>query len=236
MKNEKWLVRLVVGFTSLTTFALLADGTFFGAVRGAVGAFVLDGLIEYWANKHILLVDAIQRKWAGYMKWAGVGMVFVLALFWAVEMFAPMDAVNTYSALGYSYTLSLHDFILMLAQGMIGMWVVLTLGVTLYLQEIDPEVKRDIERSKALGEQEAEHTKAYQSAMKGIQRVVGTEKAFAALRQQLEKDGYSEARIATLLAQAEQVVKQDRGETVDEPYRAYPAETVNFTPPSTPKK
>lgn len=236
MKNTQWLVRIIIGFTSITTFSLLSDNTLFGVIRGFAGAVVLDWLIEYWSGKRITLFDKKQRDWSNGMMWAGVVLVFAMAILWAIEKYVPVDAVDTYAFLGYSYALSLHDYILMLAQGMIGGWAVLTLGVTLFLQQIDPEVKRDIERSKALEEQEKEHTKAYTVAMRGIQRTVGTEKAFEAMRKQLESEGYTESRIESLLAQAQQEVKRDRGEAVDAPIgKVYESETV-FTQPSTPKK
>lgn len=235
MKNEKWIVWLVIGFTSLTTFMLLADGTIYGFIRAAGASTVLDGLIIYWDEKRVSLRDERQRRYANNMTWAGVGMVFLLAFAWAVENYAPVDALKTYPILGYEVILTLHDFILMLAQGMIGAWVVLTLGVIMYLRQIDPEIKRDLEYTKALEEREKEHSRAFNSAMRGVSRIMGTDDAMQSARQHFEKAGYTEVKINELLARAEQEIKQDRGETVDAPMRGYAADAVNFTKPSTPK-
>jgi hypothetical protein len=243
MKNEKWLMYLIVGFTSITTVLLLQDGTFLGFVRGLIAAAILDGLIVYWDNKRTTLKSNQQRQISERMMWAGVGIMLTFAAGYGVEIFAPVDAVTPVDLFGFSFILSLTEVILMLAASAIGVWVVLTLGVILYLRGIDPEIMKELDRVKSESEAEDERNKeearAYKTAMKVTARAVGTEKALKAYRANLEsQDFYKPFEIDSMVELARQQIEAEvtGGIPVDVNVRQYHSETTNPTPPSTPQK
>lgn len=236
MKDEKWLVYLIVGFTSLTTVLLIADGSFFGLVRGILAAALLDGLIAYWDNKRIKLKSKKQRDWANGMMWAGVGIMGIFALGYGVEYFAPANAVKTVDLFGYKMTLTLTDLVLMLAASFIGLWIVSTLGVVLYMRQIDPDVSKDLELTKALEERDREEMTAYKEALKVTARQIGTEKAVKLFRENLAKEGYTPAEIGVMEQEARTAIAVAHGAIpVDTGMRAYSATAAaNPTNPSTP--
>jgi hypothetical protein len=236
MKDEKWLVYLIVFFTSITTVLLLADGTLIGFIRGVAAAVLLDGLIAYWDDKRIKLKSQTQRKWAEGMMWAGVGIMFIFAAGYGIEYFAPVDAVKPVDLFGYKFTMTLTDLILMLAASFIGMWIVSTLGVILYMRRIDPEVSKDLELTKALEERDREEMTAYKEALKVTARQIGTEKAVKLFRKNLENEGYTPAQIATMEQEARLAIASAHGAIpVDSNMRAYQSTVTNPTNPSTPQ-
>lgn len=244
MKNEKWLMRVIVGFTSLTTVMLLADGSFLGLLRGAVAAVILDGLIMYWDEKRVSLKDKTQRDWANGMMWAGVGIMFLFAAGYGVEIFAPVDALQSVDIFGFSFTLTLTDAVLMLAASIMGGWVVLTLGVILYMRQIDPDVKADLERTKAIEESEkerrTEEAEAYKTAMRVVNRTVGTEKAIRAFKENLKSTGYyTEFEIEQMVEDARreiQISKTGGIVNTETSVNSYRAEVPDFTQPANTKK
>jgi len=237
MKDEKWIIYLIVGFTSITTVLLLADGTFLGFARAIVAAAVLDGLIAYWDNKRVTLKSEEQRTYSNRMMWAGVGIMLVFAAGYGVEVFAPVDAVRSVDVFGYTFTMSLKEFILMLAASLIGGWVVLTLGVVLYMRQIDPDIQKELEHTKALAERDNEEMTAYKTALKVTARQIGTEKALNLFKSNLKQDGYTEVEVNRMVEEARTEIQVNRGEIIPvDAIRAYNAETANFTQPSTPKK
>lgn len=241
MKDEKWLVYLIVGFTSITTVLLLTDGTLLGFIRAMAGAAILDGLILYWDNKRIKLKDDKQRNISRNLMWAGVGIMLTFAVGYGVELFAPVDAVKTVDVFGYSFTMTLHDFVLLLAASTIGAWVVLTLGAVLYLRQIDPEINKELELTKALQERDNEEMKAYKSALRVTARQIGVENAIKLFVKNLEDLGYTDAQIAEMVVQARTTIAEEQGaipvnSPVNSTVRQYQADTENFTSPSTSKK
>lgn len=190
MKNENWIVYLIVAFTSITTVLLLADGSFMGFVRAVVSAAILDGLIAYWDGKRVTLKDKKQRNLSNGMMWAGIATMLLFAVGYGVEYFAPNNAMKPIDLFGYEFVMTLTEFIIMLATSMIGAWVVITLGVVMYLKQIDPDILNDLENTKAMEEAEAARRKveheAYKTAMNVTSRSVGTEKALRMFRKNLE--------------------------------------------------
>lgn len=211
MKNDNWLIYIVVAFTSLTTFGLVSDGTLFGVVRGAMAAVILDGLVIYWEGKRITNKDEKQRRYSGYMMWAGVGILLLFAGGWAVEYTLPSDVVRTITVLNYSVSVGLSELILYIASTIIGVWVVLTLAVVLYLRGIDPETQKDIERTKAAEEREKEELKAYKIANKYTAHELGTIKAMELYRRDLQAIGkYTAGEIERMVLDAEQEIARQQ--------------------------
>ncbi len=237
MKHEKWLIYIIVAFTSITTVLLLTDDTLLGFARAILSAVILDGLIIYWDDKRVTLKSDKQRAISSYMMWAGVGIMLTFAGGYGVEVFAPVDASNTMQLFGYSFVLTLTDFILMLAMMMIGAWVVLTLGVILYMRGIDPEITKDLELTKALTERDAVEMNAYKTALKVTARQIGTEKAIKLFRLNLAQEGYTEVEIDKMENEARMQIMADRGESIPVNTHAYSAEVEapSFTKASTPK-
>lgn len=240
MKNETWLIYIIVGFTSVTTVLLLAGDSLIGLIRAVLAAAVLDGLIAYWDNKRVSLKDKTQRKWSEIMMWAGVGIVALFAVGYAVEYYVPVDATRTVDQFGYSFEMSMHDMILMLAAGMIGAWVVLTLGVVLYMRGIDPEIIKGLEHTKALEERDNAELEAYKQALKVTAKQIGTEKAIKLFKANLKTEGYVDAEIQAMEQDARLAISLAQGSTVGSEGRVYQSNTEGaptvFTPPSTPKK
>lgn len=244
MKDEKWLVYLIVGFTSITTVLLLTDGSLLGFARAVAGAAILDGLILYWDNKRIKLKSDKQRDISRNLMWAGVGIMLTFAVGYGVELFAPVDALKTVDLFGYSFQMTLHDFVLLLAASTIGGWVVLTLGCVLYLRQIDPEINKDLELTKALQERDDEEMKAYRQALKVTARQIGVEKAVRLFRKNLEDEGYTDAEINEMEKDARISIAEFHGSIpvnsdnapVNSNVRQFSADTENFTSPSTLKK
>lgn len=203
MKNDNWLIYIVVAMTSMTTFGLVADGSVFGFFRGIGAAVILDGLVIYWEGKRITCKNETQRKNSEYMMWAGVGILFLFAFGFAVEYSLPSNAVNTIEILGYSVDVTLKELIVYLASFVIGAWVVLTLGMVLYMRGIDPETSKDIERTKAAQEREDEEIKAYKIANRYTARELGTLKAMELYRKDLENLGvYTAGEIVRMVENA----------------------------------
>lgn len=245
MKNDNWLIYLIVAMTSLTTYGLIADGSVFGAVRGVGASVILDGLVIYWEGKRVSCRNAEQREKSKYMMWAGVGILFLFAGGFPVEYSLPSEAVNTLSILGFSVDVTLKEMIVYFASFIIGFWVVLTLGMVLYLRGIDPETAKDIERTKAAQEREDEEIKAYKIANKYTARELGTLKAMELYRKDLEKLGvYTEGEIVRMVENARlETMRQHEvppagvaANSVGLNVRAYQAEAQVFTPPSTQPK
>jgi len=245
MKDEKWLAYVIIGFTSITTVLLLADNTFLGFVRAIVAAVLLDGLIMFWDEKRVTLKDKDQRKYSNYMMWTGVGIMLFFAAGYGVELFAPVDAVKTLDLFGFVFTSTLHDGILMLAASMIGVWVVLTLGVYLYLRQIDPDILAELERVKATEEAEKELRKiedtAYKTAMTVASNSVGTENAIRAYRARLQSANiYTEFQINQMVEEARLKIEMSRTGGIPVNVNSYQAEVntpeLNPTRPSTPPK
>lgn len=244
MKNDKWLIYTIVIFTSSTTFLLLFDGSLFGFVRSVGSTLILDGLVAYWDEKRMTLQSDKQRKKSGYMMWAGVGMVLLFAIGYGIETFAPADTIKSVDVFGFSFAISLPEFIEMLALSMIGSWAVLTLGMVLYLRGIDPETKKELSKIVALEEANAERnrieTEAYKTAMNITAKSVGTEKALRDFRQNLVSTGfYKEFEVDLLVEQAKAEILLGRT-GVAEPSRVYNADVEQpsqvFTKPSTHQK
>ena len=236
MKNEKWIIYVIIAFTSITTILLLADGTFIGFVRGVIAATLIDGLIGYWEDKRTKLKKEIQRKWAEGMMWAGVGVVAIFAVGYVVEHYAPVDAVKQVDLFGYQFTATLTDMIVMLAGAIIGLWIAATLGVVLYMRGVDPDIEKDLEHTKALEERDREEMTAYKEALKVTARQIGTEKAIKLFKHNLSREGYTPAEIAIMEQDARAAISKAQVPiTVDVPMNQYRQEAENFTPPSTPK-
>ncbi|MDO6575412.1 hypothetical protein, partial [Staphylococcus pasteuri_A] len=69
----------------------------------------------YWDDKRVELKDKTLRDWANNMMWAGVGIMFLFAAGYGVEIFAPVDALQNVDIFGFTFTLTLTDAVLMLA-------------------------------------------------------------------------------------------------------------------------
>lgn len=230
MKNEKWIIYLIVGFTSITTILLLADGTLLGFIRGCIAAALLDGLIAYWDDKRIKLKDKKQRSWSEGMMWAGVGIMFIFAAGYGIELFAPVDAIKPVDLFGYTFTMTLTELVLMFAASLIGMWIVSTLAVVLYMRGIDPDVSKDLELTKALEERDREELTAYKEALKVTARQIGTEKAVKLFRKNLENEGYTPAEINAMEQEARIAISAAHGSIpVDPNMRTYQSTTANPT-------
>lgn len=249
MKKDAWVLYLLVFITSSTTVLTLYDGTFFGLLRGLAIAAVLDGSIVYHEHNGNILKDERQRKWSNGMKWAAVGFLLVIAISYVLTLFVPVDATQNVNLFGMVFSSTIREVIHWTVYAMIGAWVVLTLGVVLFLREIDPDVIRERERKQSVDA--AEKTRAdkeddaFKIAMNSIAEMVGQERGILALQKRLEGLGdYSEYEITQLvnIARAKLIEQKTGASPVDaeNPFaNRYPStvrdETPNFPKPSTPK-
>lgn len=209
MKNDTWIIYIVVFATSMTTFMLISDGTFVGAIRGALAAVILDGLVVYWEEKRVTLKSDKQREYSRNMMWAGVGILFLFAGGYAIEYTMPSDTAKTIDIFGYQLVVTLAELVVYIATVMIGLWIVITLGVVLYLRGIDPETKKNIETTKAAQEREEEELRAYRIANKHTARELGTIKAMERYRGDLVALGkYTASEIALLLDEARDEIRR----------------------------
>ena len=247
MKKDAWLIYLIVAITSTTTVLTLADGTLLGFLRGVAFAAILDGSIIYWEDRAMHLKDANQRKNANIMKWAAVGALLAIAVSYVLTLFVPVDAKQNVNIFGLAFTSTIRESIHWAIYGGISAWVVLTLGVTLYLREIDPDHKAEQERIKAIEEAEKERRQqeatAYKTAMSVVSATVGTEKAIRDFRENLKATGYyTEYEVEEMVKEARQQIQiYKTGGIVTEmgvnTFRSSVRdETANFPTPSTPKK
>ena len=247
MKNDNWIVYTIIAITSTTTVLTMMDGTLLGFVRGILFAAILDGAIIFWERRGESLNDNKQRTISNGMKWAGVGMLVAIAGAYVVTFFVPVDTRQQVDLFGIAFETSAREAIHWGVVGAISMWVVLTLGIVLYLREIDPERVAELERTKAREEAEKERREqennAYKTAMQVVSATVGTEKALRAFRENLKQTGYyTEYEIDQMVEAARQkiTVNKTGGYTVDAPANRYaataPDVTGNFTNPANTKK
>lgn len=250
MKKDSWIVYIIVLLTSSTTVLTLWDGTLFGFLRGVGFAAVLDGSIIYWEGKGETLKDEKQRKLAVGMKWAAVGMLLIIAVAYVVTLFVPVDAAKNVNLFGMLFASTMRDVIHWSVFAMIGAWVVLTLGVVLYLREIDPDVIRERNRKKTVDDTEKERAEkedeAYRTAMKAIAEMTGYERGIAAFEKRLKGDGvYTPHEISQLVSIARaKLAEANTGATpvdASNPFvNKYPAtvkdETGSFSQPPTPSR
>lgn len=236
MKKDNWLVYLIIVLTSSTTVLTMMDGTLFGFLRGLLFAFVLDGLIVFWEERERVLTEKKQRNFAKGMKWAGIVMLLAIAAAYAVTSLVPVDAVQTVDLFGISFASTAREIIHWSIVGVVSLWVVLTLGVLIYVREIDPETVKKIKLAEAHEEQERTELESYRTALKAIGTTVGTEKAIKRLRENLRDDGYDPVDVDALVEKASTQIKVSRGELLPVDTRQFQSEDGNFTSPSTQKK
>lgn len=248
MKKDNWLIIAIVLLTSTTTVLTLWDGTFLGFLRGVGFAAVLDGSILYWENKSEKLPDSRQRSWANGMKWAAVGMLVAILVAYVLTLFVPVDAMENVNIFGMQFVSTLQEAIHWTVYGVISFWVVLTLGVVLYLREIDPETKRERERNKAqieaVKQQQDKEDEAYKTAMEAVAELTGVEKGLKEFENRLKEAGYTEFERQQMLAIAKnKLIAQKTGAVPVDTSELFinkfgstvKDETTNFTPPPTPK-
>lgn len=244
MKKDNWLIYIVVAFTSLTTFGLIADGSLFGFFRGLLAAVILDGLIVYWEQKRVTCKNEDQRKKSEIMMWAGVGILLLFAAGFAIEYSLPSKVMRTITVLNYSVDVELSELIVYIASTVIGIWVVLTLAVVMYLRGIDPETQKDIERTKATEAREKEELNAYKIANSYTAKELGTLKALELYRADLKSVGkYTEGEITRMVENArleiarQQIVPPANIPAESVGFQVYNADAAAqvFTKPSTPK-
>lgn len=241
MKKDNWLVYGIIMLTSSTTVLTMVDGTFFGLLRGIGAAFVLDGLIVFWEARSEKLTDQQQRNFANGMKWAGVGMLVAIAFAYVLTEVVPVDAKKTVDIFGLTFASTIRELVHWVIVGVISLWVVLTLGVVMFVRQIDPETTRVIELTKANEETEGEYLRVYKTALKATKKVRGIEKAIAQLRADLAREGMTPAEIETLVKKAEFEIAIANGDIipVDAAMHQYAAaapavDAVNPTPANTP--
>ena len=248
MKKDSWIVYLIVFLTSSTTVLTLWDGTLFGFIRGVAFALVLDGSVIYWEGKSETLKEVKQRKYSKNMKWAAVGMLVLIAAAYVLTLFVPVDAAQNVDLFGMVFTSTIQEVIHWSIFGMIGLWVVLTLGVVLYLREIDPDVIQERTRKQAVDAAEKERAdkedEAYKTAMNAVAEMTGWERGILAFEKRLKADGnYTPHEIQQLVGIARaKVVEVNTGASAvaaQSPFAnkyesAVKDETGNFTKPSTP--
>jgi hypothetical protein len=210
----------------------MIDGSFFGLLRGIGFACVLDGLIVFWEMRSEKLTDKKQRNWSNGMKWAGIVMLLAIAASYVFVSLVPVDALKTVDVFGLVFSSTVRELIHWLIVGVISFWVVLTLGVVMYVRQIDPETKKIIKLTEAHEEQEREELQAYKTALKAIGRTVGTEKAIKRLRDNLTVDGYQPVDVDALVNKAQVEIKASRGESIPVEMKQFAAsvDTVNPTP------
>jgi hypothetical protein len=238
MKKDNWLVYGIILLTSSTTVLTMVDGTFFGMLRGIGAAFVLDGLILFWESRSEKLTNTRQRDFANGMKWAGVGMLVAIAFAYVLTEVVPVDAKKTVDIFGLTFASTIRELVHWIIVGVISLWVVLTLGVVMYVREIDPETQKSIQLTKAHETQETEEMDAYKTSLKAIGKIRGIEKAIARLRADLKRDGCTPVEIEELVNKAMMEIREANGDPipVDMNVKRYqqtaPAVDANFTDPS----
>lgn len=211
MKKDNWIIYGVIAFTSLTTFGLISDGSVFGVFRGILASVILDGLVIYWEGKRTTCKNAEQRKNSEIMMWAGVFILLLFAAGFAIEFSLPSDVLKSISIFDYSVDVKLSELIVYIASTMIGLWVVLTLAMVLYLRGIDPETLKDIETTKAAQERENEELTAYRIANKHTAHELGTLKAMDRYRADLMALGkYTAGEVAAMVSSARVEVERQQ--------------------------
>jgi len=245
MKNvhsDDWLVYGIVLLTSSTTVLTMLDGTLFGLLRGVGFAFVLDGLILFWEARSEKLTDSKQRSFANGMKWGGVGMLVAIAASYVFIEVVPVDAKKTVDIFGLVFSSTIRELIHWTITGVISLWVVLTLGIMMFIREIDPETQRSIEFAKANEETSKEETRIYKLALGATKRVRAVDSAISRMREDLAREGRTPVEIEALVNSAIVEIRAANGDPipVDMSVNTYqqtaPAVDANFTRANMPKK
>lgn len=248
MKNDNWIVYGIVILTSSTTILTMWDGTLFGLLRGIGFAVVLDGFIIFWEARSEMLKEKTQRDWANGMKWAGIAMLLVIAVTYAFVSLVPVDAVQKIDLFGMHFASTVRELIHWVIIGMIGLWVVLTLGVIMFMRQIDPDTAMKLEYTKAAQDRQQEKLASYKIANKYTQSELGKLEALEEYREDLKKSGrYTEGEIVAMVMAAGQEIDRQKLIPVNmaaQPVNSYAANTqavptleaVNPTLPSTAMK
>lgn len=249
MKKQEWILYVLVFITSSTTVLTLFDGSFLGLLRGLAIAAVLDGSIIYHERNANTLKDATQRKWSNGMKWAAIGFLLVIAVAYVLTLFVPVGAIQQVDLFGMEFASTIQEVIHWTVYAMIGAWVVLTLGVVVYLREIDPDLKRERERKiagdEAIKQQQDKEDSAFRTAMDAVAELTGTEKGLKQFEERLIAAGYKEYERQQLLAIAKnKLIEEKTGSLpvntndlfVNKFGAATKDETANFTKPPTSQK
>ena len=249
MKKQNWILYVLVFITSSTTVLTIYDGSFLGLLRGLGIAAVLDGSIIYHEHNANVLKDATQRKTSNAMKWAAIGFLLVIAVAYVLTLFVPVGAVQNVNLFGMKFASTMQEVVHWAVYAMIFAWVVLTLGVVVYLREIDPDVKRERERriaeDEAVKQQQDKEDASFRTAMDAVAELTGTEKGLKQFEARLIASGYKEYERQQLLVIAKNklIAEKTGAEPVDENSMfinkfgaAVKDETVNFPTPGNTKK
>lgn len=243
--SDDWLVYGIVLLTSSTTVLTMLDGTLFGLLRGIGFAFVLDGLILFWESRSEVLTGSSQRTWSNGMKWAGVGMLVTIAMAYVFMSLVPVDAKKTVDVFGLVFSSTLRELVHWIIVGVISLWVVLTLGVLMYIRGIDPETRKRLELVQAHEATDKEELRTYKVALGAIKRTRGVDNAIKRMRLDLENEGRTPAEIDELVNKAMLEIMAANGEAIPvnigQPenvnrYQADAEAAPNFTKPLTAKK
>jgi hypothetical protein len=225
MKNDNWIVYGIIALTSTTTVLTMLDGSFFGLLRGVGFAIVLDGFIIFWESRSEALKEKKQRDWANGMKWAGLAMLLAIALAYAFVSLVPVDAVQKVDVFGMTFASTVREVIHWVIVGMISLWVVLTLGVIMFMREIDPDTAMKLEYTKAAQERQQEKLTSYKIANKYTQSELGKLEALEEYRADLVQSGrYTEGEVVAMVLAAG--IEIDRQKVV--PQKAIPASAVGL--------
>lgn len=207
MKNDNWILYVLVGFTSLTTVLLVSQGgaSIVGIVQGLIVALVLDGLIMHWDKKRVSYNDENQRAVANIMTWVGVGIVAIFAVLYGVMELAPANnAPMQISIAGVPMRATVGEIIYSVAFVLAALWIVGTICAILFIRQIDPATQLELEKAKARQEHERIQLEVFQEFMAGTKERVGMEDAMAAFRAELKsRNRYSAQEI-------EQIVSEER--------------------------
>jgi len=233
MKNDNWIVYGIVILTSTTTVLTMWDNTLFGLLRGIGFAIVLDGFIIFWEARSEMLKEKKQRDWANGMKWAGIAMLLVIAITYAFVSLVPVDATQKINLFGMSFASTVRELIHWVIVGMIGFWVVLTLGVIMFMRQIDPDTAMKLEYTKAAQDRQQEKLASYKIANKYTQSELGKLEALEEYREDLKKSGrYTEGEITAMIKSAGQEI--DRQKMIPFNMAAQPVNSYAATAQSVP--
>lgn len=204
-----WLVLgVLLVFTSAGTFGLVEITSTSGGltllVRQIAAVLFCDGSILYWHNRRTVYEDETQRLLANIALWTGVVVVLLFTVIYGAEsvLLGEGGLKDTMVLLGSDTVLPLSELLGFTVTAILGMQAAGTLGLILYIEQLNPSAKMIVEQRKAEGEINKRQLIDYRTAQVAISGVVGQAQAITALREQLNTLGYNEREVETLVQAA----------------------------------
>jgi hypothetical protein len=224
-KMDVLILFVLLAFTSAGTAGLVAvasvESGLLLIVRQVAAVCFTDGVILYWAHRRMKLPDAKQRELANYAMWAGVGVVLLFTVAYGAESVL-LDGAQGYFVDAGLGVMPLGDFIGFAVSVILGAQAAGTLGLILYIEQLDPRVKMALLKKEAEDAIAQKQLQDYKTAQEAISGTVGQARALAALRTQLDALGYSEREREALVRVAVNRIQDNRADGIT----ALPAQGV----------